>query len=139
MAQLHICMGFLGFFEGAPALVSVNIQMFLQSLNMDISGGNTYAVPKAARLDLNFQFGPFPIVRAILRSAESSDSLTCGLTEQRQVFTGMPLADLSPDLGFLSCAMGAVISVSCLLFVCVQSLYVIYLKMFSDHFHVNDS
>lgn len=59
LLHLHICSGFL-FFEGTPDLVSVNMLMFLQSLNMDISGGNIYAVPKTARLHLNLPAWPLP-------------------------------------------------------------------------------
>lgn len=108
---------------------------------MDV-GTNTCTVAKYAGLHLNLlAWHLYPLFRAILRSVESSSSLTFthGLREQSHVLTGMLLVDPSPDLSFLSCPTGAVISVPFLLFVCIQSLYVIYLKRFSGHFHANHS
>lgn len=105
------------------------------------TGANTCTVAKYAGLHLNLlAWHLYPLFRAILRSAESSSSLTFthGLREHSHVLTGMLLVDPS-DLSFLSCPTGAVISVPFLLFVCIQSLNVIYLKRFSGHFHANDS
>lgn len=131
------------FFEATPNSVSVNMWMFFQFLKMY---RNDRCKHKCCRqypgLHLNLPTQHLsPLFRAILRAVESSSSLTFthGLREQRQVLTGMVLADPSPDLGFLSGPTRAVISVSSLLFRCIQSFYVIYLKSFSDHFHANDS
>lgn len=88
------------------------------SLNMDVNGGCKHMqspVPRVAPESPDS--APFCLcLRAILRSAESSSSLTFthGLREQSQVPPGMLLADLSPDLSFLSRPTGTVISVSSL-------------------------
>lgn len=118
------------------------MHMFLQFLNRAINDGCKHICnPQHPGLHLNLPAQHLsPLFRATLRSVESSSSLvfTHGLREHSQVLTEMLLADPS-DLSFLLRPTGAVISVSLLLFVCIQSLYVICLKSSSDHFHANDS
>lgn len=128
-------------FGGTPNSVSVNRQMFLQSFNVDINDGCKHICsPQYSGLHLNLSTWHLSaLFRAALRSLESSSSLTFthGLREPGQVLTWLLFANPSPDL--LSCPTGTVIGVSSLLFVCIQSLYVIYLKRSSDHSHANNS